>query len=79
MQLVEAKHLGCYRYYVNQTARTCLNRCLCALCHHPVPDYAHPHRQIYHREIPLGGLSTIFYRHVPVNMKLIATHKLYSP
>ena len=24
-------------YYVDQTARTCLNRCLCALCHHPVP------------------------------------------
>jgi hypothetical protein len=49
-------------YYVDQMARTCLNRCLCALCHHPVPDYAHPHRQIYHRGIPLGGLPSIFCR-----------------
>ena len=29
-------------YYVDQTAQTYLNRCLCALCHHLVPDYAHP-------------------------------------
>ena len=43
-------------------ARTYLNRCLCALCHHPVPDYAHPHRQIYHCGIPLKGLPMIFYR-----------------
>ena len=27
-------------------AQTCLNRCLCALCHHPVPDYAHLRRSI---------------------------------
>ena len=49
-------------YYVYQTARTCLNRCLCVLCHHLVPDYAHPHRQIYHRGMPLGGLPSIFCR-----------------
>ena len=49
-------------YYVDQTARTYLNRCLYALCHHSIPDYAHLHRQIYHRGIPLGGLPSIFYR-----------------
>ena len=32
------------------------------MCHHPVPDYAHPHRQIYHRGIPFGGLPSIFCR-----------------
>ena len=49
-------------YYIDQTARTYLNRCLCALCHHPVPDYAHFHRSIYHRGITLDGLPGIFYR-----------------
>ena len=29
-------------------ARTCLNRCLCALCHDLVPDYAHRLPIIYH-------------------------------
>ena len=24
-------------YYVDQTVRTCLNRCLYALCQHPIP------------------------------------------
>ena len=39
-------------YYVDQTARTCLNRCLCALCHHLVSDYTHRLPIIYHHGHP---------------------------
>ena len=39
-------------YYVDQTARTYLNRCLCALCHHLVPDYMHRLPIIYHHGHP---------------------------
>ena len=46
-------------YYVDQTTRTCLNRCLCALCHHLVPDYTHRLPIIYHH-----GHPPIFHRQI---------------
>ena len=59
-------------YYIDQMAQTCLNRCLCALCHHPVPDYAHPHRQIYHHGITHGGLPSIFCRQLACQVGVCA-------
>ena len=49
-------------YYVDQTARTCLNRCLCVLCHHPVPITRTSTDSSTTVGIPLFGLLARFRR-----------------
>ena len=49
-------------YYVDQTTRTCLNRYLYALCHHPVPITRTSIDSSTTVGIPLGRLPTRFHR-----------------